>query len=205
MFHWVQHRSPLKACKTCGSTILRWFPDQGLNDPDAEKPPKGIKCALCIVNLYAEGWRPGEGGSGRAPDNAPSARQEALRDIVEGSQPITVRGVYYLATVAGLVEKTPAGYMSVVGDLKRLRLRGWMPYEWIADNTRGIDGDIDDGDDSDPADDIPSQERILTSTYRMSKWIDKTDRVIIFVEKDALARAVSGRVELVGVPNALKM
>ena len=40
MFHWVQHRSPLKACKTCGSMILRWFPDLSLDD--TRKGPSAI-------------------------------------------------------------------------------------------------------------------------------------------------------------------
>jgi hypothetical protein len=97
---------------------------------------------------------------------------------------ITVRGVYYLATVAGLVPKTNAGYTSVVGDLKRLRKRRWLPYEWIADNTRGIHG-------GDPIDSDP--EKLFAevpASYLMSYWYEHEERVLVFVEKDALAGVI---------------
>jgi hypothetical protein len=157
-FYWVQHapKSSAKACKECGGLIRLWAPDGTT-----------VGCPQCTVLRYASGWRRGE-GAGRAPDNAPSARQRALLDIVADAQPVTVRGVYYLATVAGLVDKTNAGYTAVVGDLKRL----------------------DPLSDDDPRDDIPYLERITTSGYGMSYWVNKPDRVIIFVEKDALAAVI---------------
>ena len=44
-------------------------------------------------------------------------RREALLDIIEDGQPMTVRQVFYQATVRGLVEKTEAGYGKVQTDL----------------------------------------------------------------------------------------
>jgi hypothetical protein len=51
-------------------------------------------------------------------------------------QPMTVRQVFYQATVRDIVEETEHGYAKVQNDLVRLRRSGEMPYAWIADNTR---------------------------------------------------------------------
>jgi hypothetical protein len=45
------------------------------------------------------------------------ARRTALLDIIEDQQPMTVRQVFYQATVRDLVEKTEAGYTKVQVDL----------------------------------------------------------------------------------------
>ena len=177
-FCWVQHApaSQAKACKQCGG-LIRWV------DPADPLGMRAAPCAYCLVNKYLEGRQPGS-GRGRVEGNAPSERQRALLEIVRQNQPITVRGVYYLATVAGLVPKTNAGYTSVVGDLKRLRKRGWMSYEWIADNTRGIHGgDPSDGDPKNLFESVPAN-------YRMSFWHEHEERVLVFVEKDALAGVI---------------
>jgi hypothetical protein len=177
-FCWVQHApaSNSKACKQCGG-MIRWV------DPSDPIGMRSAPCAYCLVNKYMEGRQPGS-GRGRSEGNTPSDRQRALLEIVRSNQPITVRGVYYLATVAGLVPKTNAGYTSVVGDLKRLRKRGWMPYEWIADNTRGIHGG--DPEDSDPEELFEA----VPAGYRMSYWYEREERVLVFVEKDALAGVI---------------
>jgi hypothetical protein len=177
-FCWVQHApaSHSKACKQCGG-LIRWV------DPADPQGMRSPPCAYCLVNKYIEGRQPGS-GRGRSESNVPSDRQRALLEIVRQNQPITVRGVYYLATVAGLVPKTNAGYTSVVGDLKRLRKRGWMPYEWIADNTRGIHGG--DPIDTDPKNLFES----VPANYRMSFWYEHEERVLVFVEKDALAGVI---------------
>ena len=46
-----------------------------------------------------------EGYQGRATDEEVGTLRNALRDIVEEQQPMTVRQVFYQATVHGLVEK----------------------------------------------------------------------------------------------------
>ena len=51
-------------------------------------------------------------------------------------RPMTVRQVFYQATVRGLVEKAEAGYAKVQADLVQMRLAGRLPYDWLADNTR---------------------------------------------------------------------
>ena len=49
---------------------------------------------------------------------------------------MTVRQVFYQATVRGIVEKTEAGYTKVQTDLVQMRRAGELPYDWLADNTR---------------------------------------------------------------------
>ncbi len=64
------------------------------------------------------------------------ARREALHDIVEAMRPMTVRQVFYQATVRDIVEKSEAGYAKVQTDLVLMRRSGALPYGWLADNTR---------------------------------------------------------------------
>src|SRR5262245_55634334 len=49
---------------------------------------------------------------------------------------MTVRQVFYQATVRGLVEKLESGYAKVQTDLTIMRRAGDLPYDWLADNTR---------------------------------------------------------------------
>ena len=49
---------------------------------------------------------------------------------------MTVRQVFYQATVKGLVEKSEAGYGKVQTDLALIRRDGELPYDWLVDNTR---------------------------------------------------------------------
>ena len=64
------------------------------------------------------------------------ARREALLDIVSEMKPMTVRQVFYQATVRDIVEKSEAGYNKVQIDLVQMRRSGDLPYSWLADNTR---------------------------------------------------------------------
>ena len=63
-------------------------------------------------------------------------RREALYEIVAEQQPMTVRQVFYQATVRGVIEKTEDGYAKVQTLLADMRRDGELPYEWLADNTR---------------------------------------------------------------------
>ena len=58
------------------------------------------------------------------------ARRAALLDIIEAGRPMTVRQVFYQATVRGLVEKAESGYAKVQTDLTVMRRAGELPYDW---------------------------------------------------------------------------
>jgi hypothetical protein len=121
------------------------------------------------------------------------ARREALRDIIEEGQPMTVRQVFYQATVRGLVEKAESGYAKVQTDLTVMRRAGTLPYYWLADNTRW---------QRKPRT-FDSVEEALQETarfYRKSLWKDADAYVEIWLEKDALAGVVYPVTSVYDVP-----
>jgi hypothetical protein len=61
------------------------------------------------------------------------ARREALLAIIDAGRPMTVRQVFYQATVRGIVEKAETGYSKVQIDLTKMRRDGTLPYAWLAD------------------------------------------------------------------------
>jgi hypothetical protein len=61
-------------------------------------------------------------------------RRSALYRIIEAMRPMTVRQVFYQATVQELVEKSEAGYRQVQADLVHVRRYDGMPYDWLADS-----------------------------------------------------------------------
>jgi hypothetical protein len=93
---------------------------------------------------------------------------------------MTVRQVFYQATVHGLVPKTEAGYSMVQNDLVLLRRSGELPYDWLADNTRwqrkpqSFDG-------------VDAALEATAQFYRKALWANANCYVEIWLEKDALS------------------
>jgi hypothetical protein len=111
------------------------------------------------------------------------ARRAAIYSIVSAMRPMTVRQVFYQATISGAVEKSEAGYTKVQTDLVIMRKEGWLPYHWLADNTRW----------QRKPNTFDSVEEALKETarlYRKSLWADADAYVEIWLEKDALAGIV---------------
>jgi hypothetical protein len=120
-------------------------------------------------------------------------RRDGLLEIVGEMQPMTVRQVFYQATVRGLVEKTEGGYDKVQSDLTLLRRSGELPYGWLADNTRW----------QRKPQTFDSVEQALNETarlYRKALWADADVYVEIWLEKDALAGVVLPVTALFDVP-----
>jgi hypothetical protein len=65
-------------------------------------------------------------------------RREKLYAIVASMRPMTVRQVFYQATVRGIVKKSEEGYDKVRTDLCRMRESEELPYEWLVDNSRRV-------------------------------------------------------------------
>jgi len=96
---------------------------------------------------------------------------------------MTVRQVFYQATVLGVVEKTEAGYSKVQTDLVQMRREGHLPYGWLSDSTRWCRR----------LETYGSVQEALNETarlYRKSLWRDADCCVEIWLEKDALAGVV---------------
>lgn len=113
-----------------------------------------------------------------------SGLDEALLIIAAEEKPNSVRGMYYMAMGADLIDKDAQGrrnnYMRVQRRILKLRRDGRMPYSWITDGSRKVymHARYDDPEDfADYAADI----------YRKDYWLDSPVRVEVWVEKDAMA------------------
>ena len=110
-------------------------------------------------------------------------RRAALLEIVRAAQPATVRQIFYLASVRGIVAKDEGGYSRVQIDLVDMRRSGQLPYGWIVDHTRWQRRPVT----------FDSIEEALANTaavYRKALWRDAGSYVEIWLEKDALSGAI---------------
>jgi hypothetical protein len=121
------------------------------------------------------------------------ARREALLDIIDDGKPMTVRQVFYQATVRGLVEKAESGYQKVQTDLTLMRRAGELPYNWLADNTRwqrkprtfnGVEEALQD----------------TARFYRKNLWANADCYVEVWLEKDALSGVILPVTAMFDVP-----
>jgi hypothetical protein len=120
-------------------------------------------------------------------------RRGDLHAIVEAMRPMTVRQVFYQATVKGIVEKSEAGYAKVQTDLALMRRDGELPYDWLVDNTRW----------QRKPHSVSSIKQALNDTarlYRKNLWADANCYVEIWLEKDALSGVVFPVTSLYDVP-----
>jgi hypothetical protein len=129
----------------------------------------------------------------RATNAAVEERRQALFDIVTAMRPMTVRQVFYQATVKGIVEKTEAGYTKVQTDLVLMRRFGDLPYGWLTDSTRvqrrpqTFDG-------------IDAALKHTARFYRKDLWASADCYVEVWLEKDALAGVVYPITSMFDVP-----
>ena len=119
----------------------------------------------------------------RATKEEVLGRRQHLYNIVAEMRPMTVRQVYYQATVRGIIEKTEAGYNKVQTDLVQMRRSGMLPYAWLADSTRWQRRPRTFNSVQDALDDT-------ARLYRKSLWADAAAYVEVWLEKDALAGVV---------------
>jgi len=120
-------------------------------------------------------------------------RRKGLRDIVRAMRPMTVRQVFYQATIRGLVPKDESGYDKVQTDLALMRRNGDLPYDWLVDNTRWQRKPLTYAD---PADAL----RHMATTYRKDLWLEANAYVEVWLEKDALAGVLMPVTSLYDVP-----
>ena len=129
----------------------------------------------------------------RATKAEVETRREALLDIIDDGKPMTVRQVFYQATVRGLVEKAESGYGKVQNDLTLMRRDGVLPYDWLADNTRWQRK-------PQTFDSVEQALRETAAFYRKSLWTDADSYVEIWLEKDALSGVILPITSMYDVP-----
>jgi len=119
----------------------------------------------------------------RATKAEMAERFDALFAIVAEQRPMTVRQVFYQATVRSLVEKTEGGCDKVGAALTAMRRSGRLPYDWITDSTRlmrkprSFSG-------------LKHAIEFTARTYRKALWEYVDAYCEIWIEKDALAGVV---------------
>jgi hypothetical protein len=120
-------------------------------------------------------------------------RREAMLAIIYDGRPMTVRQVFYQATVRGIVEKAESGYDKVQTDLTIMRKAGELPYDWLADNTRW---------QRKPRtfDSVEDALRETAAFYRKSLWTSAGAYVEVWLEKDALSGVVYPVTSMYDVP-----
>jgi hypothetical protein len=119
----------------------------------------------------------------RAPKAEVEQRRQSFFEIVSEMRPMTVRQVFYQASVRGIVDKSDAGYNKVQHDLVEMRRAGVLPYDWLADNTRW----------QRKPHTFDSVEQALNDTasfYRKALWANADAYVEVWLEKDALSGVV---------------
>lgn len=116
----------------------------------------------------------------RATKSEMEGRAAFLIDYAVAHAPVTVRQLFYAATVVGLIEKSESGYAKVQAQVLNLRREGRLPYRCIADATRYMR----------KAKSFDGWEDALQETariYRKNLWLDTGIDVEIWLEKSALA------------------
>src|SRR5262245_43532819 len=107
--------------------------------------------------------------------------RRAIIAVLRQERPATVRQVFYQLVSLGVIAKTEAEYKQTVCRLlAEMRLKGRVPFGWIADNTRWMRKPTT----------YSSLEQALRRTaeaYRRSIWDEMPVYVEVWLEKDALA------------------
>lgn len=106
---------------------------------------------------------------------------------------MTVRQVFYQATVRGIVEKAETGYHKVQTDLVQMRKSGFLLYDWLADNTRWQRKPRTFGSVAEALEDT-------ARLYRKSLWDNANAYVEVWLEKDAVAGVILPVTSLYDVP-----
>ncbi|MDW9936586.1 hypothetical protein CN198_14680 [Sinorhizobium meliloti] len=119
----------------------------------------------------------------RATKAEVESRRAALFSIVQQHRPMTVRQVFYQATVRGIIDKTEHGYLKIQDDLTKMRRTGTLPYGWLTDSTRMQRSPT-------TYDDLGQFMRTAAALYRRSLWTDANCQVEVWIEKDALAGVI---------------
>lgn len=109
--------------------------------------------------------------------------------ILAGSdEPMTLRQLYYRFVALDLIENKQSQYQYLGEAIKEARIQGVIPWDWIEDRTRNVDG----GDQ-----DLVSPEarfkgnlewfKKTPDRYELPRWMGQDHYVEVWVEKEALA------------------
>lgn len=131
----------------------------------------------------------------RATSDEMEDRARFLIDYARENAPVTVRQLFYAATVAYVagITKDDNGYNKVQQQVLELRRSGRMPYWCIADLTRFWRGVT-------TYNNVDEALKQTAKFYRKSLWREKNHSVEFWLEKDALAGSVQPVTEKYAIP-----
>lgn len=130
---------------------------------------------------------------GRRKNAEIRAIKDGLLRIARNVFPCTLRGLFYQAVAAKLVEKTESAYDAVGRYVLQLRRDGEMPYHWIVDNNRSRYCPKTYGSAREM---LEAQQQM----YRRSLWADQPRMVEVWCEKNALIGVLWPVARSAGVP-----
>ena len=92
---------------------------------------------------------------------------------------VTVRQMFYQCEVRGAVEKSESGYDKIQSQMVRMRKLGYLPYDWVTDNTRSVRK-------PETYKSLDSFAKHHAEHYRRDLWRNQPDHVEIWIEKEAI-------------------
>lgn len=110
-------------------------------------------------------------------------REDFVAEFAKQFAPVTVRQVFYAATVHGIVEKTEDGYTKIQQMCLNSRRNGTISYHHIADNSRSYYQVTS-------FDSLANASNTFARTYKRDFWADSDYAVEVWLEKEALAGVV---------------
>jgi hypothetical protein len=120
----------------------------------------------------------------RATKEEMQKRREFVVDFCREFAPVSVRGVYYQATVRKLVEKTEEGYKKIQREVLRGRREKQIPYWQVSDNSRTYYQVRSHDSLSNAAEDF-------ADSYKRDFWTQSNIAVEVWLEKEALSGVIS--------------
>lgn len=107
---------------------------------------------------------------------------EIARTYMAGGDSLTLRQLYYRFVAGGLIANKDTEYDRLGSILNDARYAGLFDWNWLTDRTRNVRGG--DGGDTDPRD------VVRDLSFFAALWEGQTERVEVWVEKDALVDVV---------------
>jgi len=114
-------------------------------------------------------------------------------EILEQEHPVTIRHLYYCLIGQSILTKEEEGYDKLVNIIKRARLSGLVPWNWIIDTSRRVlQVSLYD-----------SVKEFLTKRieyYYKDTWKNQRRYILVWVEKEALATPLWQTVNHYNIP-----
>ena len=115
-------------------------------------------------------------------------------EIIKARQPISVRGVCYALFVADHIDSMAKENTAKISRLlTQMREEGVLPWEWIVDDSRSMEGDGGYKD-------LKAYGEVIANAYRRDFWAHQAKRVIVISEKATVAGIVRPVLDEYGVP-----